>query len=115
MWWRWPTSAPALDCPPEQVRLDERGIATCGPGQVLPAGQAHSVGQRSDLNLATASELALLPGISEGLALELVAERQRLGGFTDWEQVDALDGVGPGRLGLLQREFSLHFGDAGVW
>jgi competence protein ComEA len=112
---RWPSSRPALDCPPGDVHLDEAGLARCGPGAPLPLGQAHSVGQRADLNRVTADELALLPGISLAFAGELVSQRARLGGFTSWDQVDAIPGVGPARLALLQRECQLGSGDAGVW
>ncbi|MEW6431879.1 MAG: helix-hairpin-helix domain-containing protein [Myxococcota bacterium] len=101
-WWRWPSSAPALDCPEEEVSLDAHGVARCGPGAPLPAGQKLTVGQPLDLNAASAADLALLPGVGPELARALVEERQRLGGFSTWEQVDAVPGVGPARLATLR-------------
>jgi competence protein ComEA len=106
-WWRWPTEQSALDCPEEQVTLDSQGVAHCGPGAPLPAGQALTVGQPLDLNAVSESELALLPGVGPELAKALVEERQRLGGFATWEQVDAVPGVGPARLQTLQRACAL--------
>jgi len=106
-WWRWPASATPLDCPEGQVSLDDAGVARCGPGAPLPAGQALTVGQLLDLNAVSADELALLPGVGPELARALVGERQRLGGFTSWEQVDAVSGVGPARLETLRRACSL--------
>lgn len=106
-WWRWPSSEPALDCPNGQVALGPDGVARCGPGAPLPAGQALTVGQPLDLNSASAADLALLPGVGPELAKALVDERQRLGRFTSWEQVDAVSGVGPARLETLQRACAL--------
>jgi competence protein ComEA len=98
----WPSSAPALDCAPEQVHLGPDGVARCGPGAPLPAGAALTVGQRLDLNAATADALAELPGVGPELARALIAERARLGRFHSWDEVDAVSGVGPARLLTLQ-------------
>lgn len=106
-WWRWPSQQPALDCPNGQVTLDPDGVAHCGPGAPLPAGQALTVGQPLDLNAASQADLALLPGVGPELAKALVDERQRLGGFASWEQVDAVPGVGPARLSTLQQACAL--------
>ncbi|MCC6336064.1 MAG: helix-hairpin-helix domain-containing protein [Myxococcales bacterium] len=106
-WWRWPSNAAALDCPDGQVSLDDGGVARCGSGAPLPAGQALTVGQKLDLNAVTAEDLALLPGVGPELARTLVDERTRLGGFTSWDQVDAVSGVGPARLETLQQACAL--------
>jgi competence protein ComEA len=106
-WWRWPASASPLDCPDGQVFLDDAGVVRCGPGLPLPAGQALTVGQPINLNAATVDDLALLPGVGPELARALVDERQRLGHFTSWDQVDAVSGVGPARLETLQRACAL--------
>ncbi|MEW5739037.1 MAG: helix-hairpin-helix domain-containing protein [Myxococcota bacterium] len=102
-WWRWPSEAPGLDCPDGQVSLDDAGVARCGPGSPLPAGQALTVGQKLDLNAVSADDLSLLPGVGPELAKTLIEERARLGGFSSWEQVDAVPGVGPARLNTLQQ------------
>jgi competence protein ComEA len=99
---RWPSQKAALDCPADQIHLDDKGVAHCGPGQPLPAGQTLSAGGKIDLNVATADELALVPGIGPALAKALVDERQRLGKFTAWEQVDAVSGVGEAKLSALK-------------
>lgn len=103
VWWRWPAPQPTLDCRDGQVSLDDAGIARCGSGWPLPAGQALTVGQKFDLNAVAADDLALLPGVGPELARALVEERARLGGFSSWDEVDAVPGVGPSRLATLQQ------------
>lgn len=102
-WSRWPSSEPALDCAPEAVTRGPDGVARCGPGEPLAAPQALVVGARLDLNRATAEALEAVPGVGPELARALVAERQRLGRFRAWSEVDAVAGVGPARLEVLQR------------
>ncbi|MGA9520949.1 MAG: helix-hairpin-helix domain-containing protein [Myxococcaceae bacterium] len=105
---RWPDAEPALACPPAQVRWVDAGtsmIARCaqdGEGGPLPAGALLTLGARLDLNRATAEELALVPGVGPSLARELVRERERLGRFSSWEEVDQVRGVGVARLEALQ-------------
>jgi competence protein ComEA len=105
---RWPAAGPALDCPPEEVR-SVGGVARCLPaqGEPLPGGQALTVGQKLVLNRATAEELALVPGVGPRLARALVEERERQGGFSDWDQVEAVRGVGPVKLQALMQAAEL--------
>ncbi|XXF81051.1 helix-hairpin-helix domain-containing protein [Myxococcaceae bacterium GXIMD 01537] len=77
--WRWPDSAPAPSV----------------------AG-APAPGTTVDLNTASEDELARLPGVGRSLARKLVEARQARGGFERWEDVDAVDGVGPARLDALR-------------
>jgi competence protein ComEA len=99
---RWPSQKPALDCPAAEVHLDEQGVAHCGPGRPLPAGQALSAGGKLDLNKASADDLALVSGIGPALAKALVDERTRLGKFSSWDEVDAVPGVGEVKLAALK-------------
>lgn len=57
---------------------------------------------RPDLNLVGEAWLAGLPGIGPDLAVSLVRERQRRGGFHDWSEVLEIQGVGDARLRALQ-------------
>ncbi len=107
-------AAPALDCPPAEIHLDEHGVARCGAALALPVGQALTVGQKVDLNRASAEELALIPGVPLEVARALVAERARLGGFAAWSEIDAVDGVGPARLEALQSHCVFGAVDGGV-
>lgn len=91
-----------LPCAPGEVHLGPDGVAHCGPGQALSFAQKLTLGVRVDLNQVTADELAQVPGVGPTLARELVAERQRLGRFRSWEQVDRVNGVGLSRLQALQ-------------
>ncbi len=103
VWWRTRASAPVeRACPVAELGLDASGLVVCGGARPLPVGQALTVGQRFDLNRASADELSLVPGLGQDVAERLVAERPD-GGFTDWTQVDAVEGVGPARLEVLQR------------
>lgn len=111
----WPSPRAALDCQPAEVHLDEAGLAHCGPGRSLPAAQALAVGQKLDLNAASAEALSAIPGLGREVAAALVEARNRGGPFTDWAAVDAVPGVGPTRLDLLQRMSELPVRDAGAW
>ncbi len=96
-------AAPKLDCPPDQVHLDQNGIARCGPGQPLSASQGLVVGQKADLNAVSADDLAKLPGIGQTLASAIVERRNQLGKFQNFEQVDEVPGVGPAKLEALKQ------------
>lgn len=99
---RWPSKQPALDCDPSEVRLDDAGIARCGPGAKLAAAQVLTVGGKLDLNTATADELGVISGVGPQLAKAIVDERTRLGKFENWEQIDQVPGVGETRLAALR-------------
>ncbi len=99
----WPSTRPALDCAPADVRF-EGGVATCRPGAPqakAPAGAALTVGVKLDLNRATADELGVIPGIGPALALAIVKARDARGPFKSWDDVDAVPGVGPAKLEAL--------------
>ncbi len=59
-------------------------------------------GARIDLNTAPAEELAELPGIGEVLAERIVAYRTEHGPFAAAEDVQAVDGIGPGRFAGME-------------
>lgn len=101
----WPSPGAALDCPPTDIRFDG-GVAYCargGPGGQGPVGPALTLGVKLDLNRATADDLAVLPGIGPSLARAIVEARAAGGGaFRSWDEVDAVAGVGPAKLEVLQ-------------
>ena len=101
----WPSAVPALDCPASDLRFDG-GVAFCAPGSPItrgPIGPALTLGVKVDLNRATAEELAVLPGIGPALSRAIVEARSGRGGaFQSWEEVDAVPGVGPTKLDVLQ-------------
>ncbi len=111
--WRPASPAPAVSCPDGGVvRLDGEGVAHCGEGAELPPGQALTLGQKFDCNTATEADLALVPGVGAAVAKALVAARD--GGFTSWEQVDAVPGVGSARMLALQAACEFRWADAGL-
>lgn len=99
--WRWPSSAPALDCEPGAVRMVD-GVAVCGEGAPPTGAQALALGLKLDLNAATEAELAQLPGVGRTLARKLVEAREAQGRFSNWQEVDAVSGVGAAKLEALQ-------------
>jgi competence protein ComEA len=113
-WWRVPVEAAPTSCPDGgALRLGPDGVARCGDGAPLPAGQALTLKQKFDCNTATAEDFALVPGIGPSLAQDLVAARD--GGFRDWAELDAVPGVGAARLIALQAACDIRVADAGVW
>jgi competence protein ComEA len=106
--WAWPSSAPALDCPVEDVRWVWRGgtqVAACAPPEdagAAPTGAALTVGVKLDLNRATEEQLAMIPGVGRSLAGKLVEARRERGPFRSWQEVDEVPGVGPVKLAALQ-------------
>jgi competence protein ComEA len=100
-WWRVPVE-PTRGCPDGGVfTLGADGVARCGEGAPLPPGQAMTVKQKFDCNAANAEDFALVPGVGASVAAEIVAARPD-GGFTSWDELDAVPGVGPARLIALQ-------------
>ncbi|UCG14071.1 MAG: helix-hairpin-helix domain-containing protein [Deltaproteobacteria bacterium] len=57
-----------------------------------------------DVNEATTSELAQVPGVSLGLAERIVAYRSRVGGFSRLEELVGVKGIGPVGLERLRRD-----------
>ncbi|MDQ3265700.1 MAG: helix-hairpin-helix domain-containing protein [Myxococcota bacterium] len=119
--WSWPSPVASLQCPEgEEVRyLPAPGggeLAACAApevGRPPPAGAQLTLGRKLDLNTANEAELALLPGVGPSLARALVARRDELGGFADWDQVDEVPGVGAAKLETLQGFGQLGTFDAG--
>ena len=103
---RWPEATPALDCPAEKVTWvgeGAGGVARCGPGAVPPASVRAALGLRLSLNQVAEADLARLPGVGPVAAHALVRARP----FRSWSEVDAVHGVGPARLRLLQQATEL--------
>ena len=91
------------------ARVTDRRPAVAGVvcvlvGAMLTGGMAMRVGGGGagltvdggvvDLNAASAAELMLLPGIGEKRAAEIVAYRERVGGFRAVSQLARIDGIG---------------------
>ncbi len=94
--------------PPPCARPALRGVElSCGgtaKGPVQPLGaRAWLVGQRLDVNRASANELAKVPGIGRKLASAIVKERRERGGFRTLDEIDDVRGVGPAKLKRLRR------------
>lgn len=60
------------------------------------------LGEKLNVNQATAAELALVPGISKSLAKRIVARRQVAGGFSRLEDLLSVKGIGPASVKRLR-------------
>lgn len=62
---------------------------------------------KKPLNQATARELAFLPGVDEYQAKRLIATREKLGFFRDWQAVDRTPGLSAEAMRQLQAYYAL--------
>jgi competence protein ComEA len=81
-------------------------------GLALSAASAPSFGSEKlsgvvNVNTASPEQLALLPGIGEARAREIVAARQKQGGFKRVEDLLAIKGIGEASLAKLRPYLSL--------
>jgi competence protein ComEA len=67
-----------------------------------PVAALERDGPRLDLNRATKSELRLLPGVGDALALRVVEHRQRHGPFRSVDDLSQVTGFGPKTLERLR-------------
>lgn len=109
-WWRAPRPVISLTCDGGVPRVGADGVVAC-EGAELPAGQALTLHQKFDCNAASEAELALVVGAET--ARNLAAARDA--GFSSWEQIDAVAGMGGERLLRLQAACEIRLGDGGVW
>lgn len=70
-------------------------------GRELASAQA----LRLNLNRADADGLSTLPGFGEILAEQIVQWREKNGPFSDYEQLENIEGIGPQRMEVL-REYT---------
>lgn len=66
--------------------------------EVLSSSEPSINEGKININTASVSQLALLPGIGEILASRIVDYRERNGAFTTIEQLQLVDGIGEKRL-----------------
>jgi competence ComEA-like helix-hairpin-helix protein len=64
----------------------------------LSLRQKYLLGKRVDINRATVAEISELPGISDGVAAAVVAERTRRGGFRNHRDLLSVPGIKERRL-----------------
>ena len=70
--------------------------------------------QRLNLNLASAPELSVLPGVGDQVAGALVRHRQQFGPFRSWAEVRQVPGVSPAVLDCLMDTAMLEPEEGGV-
>ena len=90
-------------CQPEGRGVPPRHWVGCrgdpGPPRDLDGRERVLLGLTLDPNLASADDLAAVPGLSPGLAAAIVAEREARGPFDRVEALERVRGIGPARLG----------------
>lgn len=66
-------------------------------------GQPLQPGQQLDPNVASAQDLARLPGVGMRLAKEIVADREIRGSFGSLSELDRVEGIGPATIRRLEK------------
>jgi len=69
-----------------------------GPPRALTGPELVLLGRPVDLNAASADDLSAVPGIGDGLAAQVVADRSQRGPFPSVEALRRVRGIGPVRL-----------------
>lgn len=101
-----PIRRPAPEGEPE--RAPEDPAAAAPDGECVPHEPAGGV-PRVPLNAASAAEIAAIRGIGPKTAAAIVAERERRGGFREYDDLLAVRGIGPKRIDSLRERFSLGY------
>ena len=86
-------------------------VAAAAALAVLDHGDASVIEvprHRIDLGTASASELALLPGVGPALAARIAADRVRNGSPASLDELVRVAGIGPATLESLRGEVCLH-------
>ena len=82
-------------------------VDPAGGGGGAPAGAPVTPGQPLNLNLATVEQLQELDGIGPGLAGKIVAHRDEHGGFGSVEELGDVPGIGEKRLAALKEQVTV--------
>lgn len=69
---------------------------------VQQPGPARPIGERINLNAATAEQLALLPGIGPKLAQAIIADRSKNGAFKKLTDLDRVKGIGKKKIDAIR-------------
>jgi competence protein ComEA len=83
------------------------GVALAATSLPAPALAAAKLSGVVNVNTATAEQLSMLPGIGDARAREIVAARQKQGGFKRVEDLLAIKGIGEASLAKLRPYLSL--------
>lgn len=103
-----PGAPPLPDCAPEKMKAEQDGSLHCvtdGEGN-LSAAQRLGLGGKLSLNGVSVDELMLVQGIGPKLA-ETILNARPDGGFSNWDEVNAIPGIGPSKLLMLQKTTDL--------
>lgn len=82
-------------------------VQAAAGGGATPAGAPVVPGQPLNLNLATVEQLQELDGIGPGLAGKIVAHRDEHGGFGSVEELGEVSGIGEKRLAALKEQVTV--------
>lgn len=95
-------AAPLADGEQILVPAHVAGAAIAPSSGAASSGAASSPAAPLDLNSATAEQLDTLPGIGPATAAKIVAYRQQHGAFHSLAELDAVPGIGAGRIAQLK-------------
>ena len=80
---------------------DGQKVLVPGAQRAADAANAAAPGpslQTVNVNTATIAELDALPGVGPALAARIIEYRRKNGPFSSLEELDEVEGIGPGKL-----------------
>ncbi len=105
---------PTADADMERINLaralhNEDHIHVPRFGEVLPTPTPYGLSPdgRIDINLADAALLETLPGIGPTIAQRIVEYREMNGFFTTVEELQAVNGIGPGKFEKIREQIAV--------
>jgi competence ComEA-like helix-hairpin-helix protein len=93
-------AGPAPGAATQNMALTPVKTASPGVSEATPAGPL-------DINYIGSADLQNVRGVGPALAARLIARRDSIGRFTNWEQIDEVAGVGPALLARLKESLTL--------
>ena len=78
---------------------------------ILSAFAGNALADRINLNTADAETMQYIPGIGQSRAEQIIQAREKSGGFTSMDEIDAIPGVGEVTMREVRKHGSL---DSGV-
>ena len=97
-----PSKTPSASAEASSTRREPRAISAGGSSPTLAPRPPDTDVRPLDINRATVSELARLPGVGPGLAQRIFDERERRGPFESPDALRRVVGIGPKKLAALR-------------
>ena len=73
----------------------------------LAVPEALPLNYKLDINQCGYFDIEKLPGIGSALAENIIAFRDSIGGFSNFEELDKIKGIGPAKLAMLKERIEI--------